>query len=55
MEGAARNKVEEGGVKCVTELTRFGTVYLDEEVLKSVLVVLHDQQCSSLEEPVSNR
>ena len=40
---------------CITQHSRFVTVCLDEDVLRSVVVLLHDVQASQLEDPISNR
>jgi len=40
---------------CVTMHGDFTDVCLKREVLRSVVVLLHDQQGSRLEEPISNR
>lgn len=40
---------------CVTLHDDFTDVCLKREVLRSVVVLLHDQQGSRLEEPISNR
>ena len=42
-------------VQCITLHPRFAAVCLEREVLRSVLVLVHDMQSSNLEEPVSNR
>jgi len=56
--GSVRAKLDEdttGTVDCITQHRRFAAVCIEPDVLRAVLVLLHDQQCSILEEPVSNR
>jgi len=40
---------------CITQHGRFPAVCLDVEVLRAVVVLLHDVQASQLEDPISNR
>jgi len=42
-------------ISCVTQHDRFAAVCLDVDVLRSVVVLLHDVQASQLEDPISNR
>lgn len=52
---AVRGKLDGGSSQCITEHTHFAAHCLNRELLQSVLVLLHDQQCSLLALPVSNR
>ena len=40
-------------VQCITLHPRFATVCLEREVLRAVLILMHNMQSSNLEEPVS--
>ena len=52
---AVSTMLSEGSIQCVTLHPRFSSVCLQEDVLRAVLVLLHDMQSSNLEEPISNR
>jgi len=47
--------LEQSDIHCVTLHRRFAAVCLDADVLSSVVVLLHDIQASTLEQPISNR
>lgn len=53
---AVRGKLgESDGVHCITQHGRFSAMCLEPEILRPVLVLLHDARCSTLQEPISNR
>ena len=47
--------LSDGAAHCISLHQRFAPVYLLPDVLRSVLVLLHDVQSSIIEEPISNR
>jgi len=55
LDGVNLKMSDQSSPACITQHERFAVVCLDEDVLRSVVVLLHDVQASQLEDPVSNR